>query len=66
MTNIKTLFDASKGLDRRIEKVITFGANAEDSLKNEISEYIVTEHLRESLHELLELKWTPLSRQIMP
>ena len=54
MTNIKTLFDASKGLDRRIEKVITFGANAEESLKGEISEYIVTEHLRESLHGLLE------------
>lgn len=54
MTHIKTLFDANKGLDRRIEKVITFGANAEENLKAEISEYIVTEHLRESLHELLE------------
>ncbi len=54
MTPIKTLFDASKGLDRRIEKVITFGTNAEENLKAEISEYIVTDHLRESLHELLE------------
>ncbi len=54
MTHIKTLFDASKGLDRRIEKVITFGTNAEENLKAEISEYIVTEHLRDSLHGLLE------------
>ena len=54
MTPIKTLFDTSKGLDRRIEKVITFGTNAEENLKAEISEYIVTDHLRESLHELLE------------
>jgi hypothetical protein len=55
MATIKTLFDASKGLDRRIEKVITFGSNAEESLKAEISEYVVTEHLNESLHTLLEL-----------
>lgn len=54
MTHIKTLFDASKGLDRRIEKVITFGANAEENLKSEISEYVVTEHLQESMHDLLE------------
>ncbi len=54
MPHIKTLFDVSKGLDRRIEKVITFGANAEENLKSEISEYIVTEHLQESMHDLLE------------
>ncbi len=54
MATIKTLFDASKGLDRRIEKVITFGSNAEASLKAEISEYVVTAHLNDSLHTLLE------------
>jgi hypothetical protein len=54
MTNIKTLFDASKGLNRRIEKVITYGSTDEHNLKAEISEYVVTEHLCESMHELLE------------
>ena len=54
MTNIKALFDESKGIDRRIEKVITFGSNEEHNLKAEISEYVVTEHLCESMHELLE------------
>lgn len=64
MTLIKTLFDASKGLDRRIEKVITFGANAEENLKAEISEYIVTKHLEESLHELLEKMQTAMENPI--
>jgi len=54
MTNIKALFDESKGIDRRIEKVITFGSNEEHNLKAEISEYVVTEHLCESMHGLLE------------
>ena len=54
MTIIKTLFDASKGLNRRIEKVITFGTNAEENLKAEISEYIVTDSLSENMHELLK------------
>ena len=54
MATIKTLFDANRGLDRRIEKVITFGSNAEASLKAEISEYVVTQHINDSLHTLLE------------
>lgn len=61
MTNIRTLFDASKGLDRRIEKVITYGSNEEKNLKAEISEYVVTKHLCESMHELLERMQTAMN-----
>lgn len=61
MTNIRTLFDASKGLDRRIEKVITYGSNEEKNLKAEISEYVVTDHLCESMHELLERMQTAMN-----
>ncbi|MDO6710342.1 BREX system P-loop protein BrxC [Aliiglaciecola sp. 2_MG-2023] len=61
MTNIRTLFDGSKGLDRRIEKVITYGSNAEKNLKAEISEYVVTDHLCESMHELLERMQTAMN-----
>ena len=34
---IKQLFDPAKGIDRAIEKVITYGADAEKRLKSEIS-----------------------------
>lgn len=61
MTNIRTLFDASKGLDRRIEKVITYGSNEEKNLKAEISEYVVTDHLCKSMHELLERMQTAMN-----
>ncbi|MFT6217304.1 MAG: hypothetical protein ACJA2Y_000741 [Cycloclasticus pugetii] len=58
---IRTLFDTSKGLDRRIEKVITYGSNEERNLKAEISEYVVTDHLCESMHELLERMQTAMN-----
>jgi hypothetical protein len=52
--NIRTLFDPNKGLDRRIEKVITYATNQEERLKAEISEYIVTESIEEQCCKLLE------------
>ncbi|MBW8191428.1 BREX system P-loop protein BrxC [Neiella marina] len=61
MTNIRTLFDSSKGLERRIEKVITYGSAEEKNLKAEISEYVVTDHLCESMHELLERMQTAMN-----
>ena len=61
MTNIRSLFDGTKGLDRRIEKVITYGSNEEKNLKAEISEYVVTDHLCESMHELLERMQTAMN-----
>ena len=54
MTNIRALFDPQRGLQRSIEKVISYQASQEDRLKSEISEYIVTESIDEQLEKLLE------------
>jgi tRNA A37 threonylcarbamoyladenosine biosynthesis protein TsaE len=53
---IRTLFDTGngKGIDRAIEKVITYAAKQEDRLKAEISEYIVTDSIEEQFRKLLE------------
>ena len=50
---IKQLFDPAKGIDRAIEKVISYGADAEARLKSEISEYVVTSSIEEHLEDLL-------------
>lgn len=54
MTQIRTLFDASKDIHRAIEKVITYQASQEDRLKAEISEYVATESIEQQLEQLLE------------
>jgi hypothetical protein len=54
MTQIRTLFDASRDIHRSIEKVITYQASQEQRLKAEISEYIVTERIEQQLEQLLE------------
>lgn len=53
MTQIRTLFDPQKGLQRSIEKVISYQASQEDRLKSEISEYIVTDSIDGQLETLL-------------
>ena len=50
---IKQLFDPSKGIDRAIEKVISYGADAETRLKSEISEYVATDSIEEHFADLL-------------
>ena len=50
---IKQLFDPSKGIDRAIEKVISYGADAEKRLKIEISEYVATDSIEEHFGDLL-------------
>ncbi|WP_299200512.1 BREX system P-loop protein BrxC [uncultured Amphritea sp.] len=50
---IKQLFDPSKGIDRAIEKVITYGADAEKRLKSEITEYVATDSIEEHFFDLL-------------
>jgi len=50
---IKQLFDPSKGIDRSIEKVISYGADAEKRLKSEISEYVATDSIEEHFEDLL-------------
>ena len=50
---IGSLFDPSRDIRRPIEKVITYGATEEQSLKAEISEYVVTESIDEQIEKLL-------------
>ena len=53
MSTIRNLFEATKALDRRIEKVISFDNDANDQLKREITEYVVTD--LEALHPYLRV-----------
>ena len=50
---IKQLFDPNKGIDRAIEKVISYGTDAEKRLKSEISEYVATDSIEEHFEDLL-------------
>jgi hypothetical protein len=54
MSQIRTLFDAGKDIQRAIEKVITYQASHEQRLKAEISEYIATASIEQQLEQLLE------------
>ncbi len=54
MNTIRSLFDATKKIDRRIEKVIQYGTSNEELLKEEISEYVATERLEESYYKVLD------------
>jgi hypothetical protein len=54
MEIIRDLFDTSKSLDRRIEKVINYDAASEDQLYQEITEYVVTEKMEMSFEKLLD------------
>ena len=60
MTQIRNLFDPQRGLQRSIEKVISYQASQEDRLKAEISEYIVTDSIDQQLEVLLEKIQTAL------
>ena len=54
MSKIKELFDPSKDIYRRIEKVVTFGSLEEKHLKSEISEYVVTDRLKYNFEKILD------------
>jgi len=54
MSKIKELFDPSKDIYRSIEKVVTFGSLITDHLKSEISEYVVTERLKNNFEKILD------------
>jgi adenosyl cobinamide kinase/adenosyl cobinamide phosphate guanylyltransferase len=54
MTKIKEVFGTDKDIFTPIEKVITFGATAEDKLKKEVSEYVVTDRLRDNFDSILD------------
>ncbi len=51
---IKALFDSSRQIDRRIEKVIQYDAMDPDLLKKEIGEYVVTNSMTRSFDKLLD------------
>ena len=55
MTTIRELFDPSKPIDRRIEKVITYESTNEDLLKQEILEYVATDSIEQHMERLLDL-----------
>ncbi len=51
---IRELFDTTKPIDRRIEKVITYDLTEEKLLKQEVEEYVATESIEEHLERLLD------------
>jgi len=53
MSTIRNLFETTRSLDRRIEKVISFDNTANDQLKREITEYVVTDSIETSFERLL-------------
>ena len=54
MEKIKDLFDSSKDINRKIESVVTFGANTKDDLEAELSEYVVTDKLKDNYINVME------------
>jgi hypothetical protein len=54
MTKINEIFGSDKDIYRSIEKVVTFGNASEINLKNEISEYVVTEKLKDNFDKILD------------
>lgn len=52
---IQELFDTGKRLDRKIESVVTFADNTSEDLSSEIKEYVVTDKLHSSYHNVLDL-----------
>ena len=50
---IESLFNPSRDIRRPIERVITYGATEERRLREEISEYVVTESIDEQMEKLL-------------
>ena len=60
MNQIRSLFDPGRGIQRPIEKVITYQASQEQRLKAEISEYIATDSIEQQLEQLLEKMHTAM------
>jgi hypothetical protein len=53
MSKIRELFEVTRSLDRRIEKVISFDSTENDQLKREVTEYVVTDNIAKSFDRLL-------------
>ena len=50
---IRTLFDTTRQLDRRIEKVVSYDSKAADQLRREINEYVITSNIELNFERLL-------------
>jgi len=55
MNKIRELFDPTKPIDRRIEKVINYELVGDDQLKAEVTEYVATESIEEHFLRLLDI-----------
>lgn len=55
MSLIQSVFAKSDQLDRRIEKVIQYDMRSADQLRQEVSEYVVTDNIRHNFEKLLDL-----------
>ncbi len=55
MSIIRDLFDPSRPIDRRIEKVITYDNTADELLEHEINEYVATESIQGHFERLLDV-----------
>ena len=52
---IRSLFETTRKLDRRIEKVISFDSDESEQLKREITEYVATDNIETSFERMLSL-----------
>jgi hypothetical protein len=55
MSRIQSVFAKSDQLDRRIEKVIQYDMRSDEQLRQEVSEYIITDNIRHNFEKLLDL-----------
>lgn len=62
MATIRELFDKSKPIDRRIEKVITYETTDEELLKHEVQEYVATASIENHFERLLDQMEEGMSR----
>lgn len=51
--SIRTLFDTTRQIDRRIEKVVSYDSKATEQLQREINEYVVTTNIEDNFERLL-------------
>jgi hypothetical protein len=51
--SIRSLFDTTRQLDRRIEKVVSYDSKADAQLQREINEYVITSNIETNFERLL-------------
>lgn len=55
MAFIHELFDSTRPITRPIEKVITYDSDADERLKQEVTEYVITESIEGHFENILEM-----------